>query len=289
MSLETQIAALVAAANSLTNSVNGKVAEINAKVAQATADVPAAVLAEMSKSIYVDAAAGLDTNSGRTQALPVRTIEAALAKIAVGGVGVIYLRRGQTHNIGGVVPAHKENCGRKRINFRDYGSEIEKPVIQQVLGLFAASGHYRGAAFESGTEISIKFSNLKIKTGFLSPDTVLYGGVDTGDYGGFFTRSAGSTGGEGSINLNAVFFNVDIELEDAPFITTQNGFINLSFRDANIVKAGRASLVCQSLAPKVLDMSSVKLAGFPSGSTVDALFKLSTGSYITRQSGTTLV
>lgn len=288
MSLETQIASLVAAANSLTNAVNGKVAEIDAKMDAATRSVPAAIVAEMAKTLFVDANSGLDSAVG-SQAAPLRTIEAALAKVPVGAIGIINLRRGQVHNIGGVVNGHKDNCGRKRLNFNAYGAELEKPVIQQVLGLFASSGQYRGAAFEAGTEISIKFSNLKIKTGRLLEGTNLYGGIDIGDYGGFFTRSAGAAGGEGSINLNAVFYNVDIDLEDAPFVTTQSGFINFSFRDTNIVKTGRASLVCQSLAPKVLDMLNVKLTGFGPGATVDTLFKLSAGAYITRQSGATLV
>ncbi len=287
MSLETQIASLVTAANNLTAAVNGKVAEIDAKVDAATKSVPSAIVAEMSKVLYVDAASGLDSAVG-SQNAPLRTIEAALTKIPAGGIGVIYLRKGQVHNIGGVLPAHKDNCGRKRINFNGYGAELEKPVIQQVLGLFSSSGQYRGAAFESGTEINIKFSNVKIKTGRLPDGQSLYGGIDIGDYGGFFTRSASGAGGEGSINLNAVFYNSDIDIEDGPLVTTSSGFINFSLRDTTIKKAGIASLVCQSVVPKVLDMRNVKIEGFDSGATVEGLFKLSAGSYITRQSGTTL-
>lgn len=282
MTLETSIANLVEAANTLTAAVNGKVAQIDAKVDAATKAVPAAVVAEMSKTLYVDANAGIDTAVG-TMAAPLKTIEAALAKIPAGAIGLIYLRKAQIHSIGGVTPAHKDNCGRKRINFNAYGAETEKPVIQQVLGLFAQSGLYRGAAFEAGTEISIKFSNLKVKTGFLPNGGSLYGNFDIGDYGGFFTRTAGSAGGEGSINLNAVFYAVDIEIEDGPLVTTNNGFINLSLRDCTITRTGQASLICQSPTPKVLDMTNVKMTGFAQGATVETLFKLAEGTYLSRR------
>lgn len=289
MALETSIANLVEAANTLTAAVNGKIVQIDAKVDAATKSVPAAIVAEMYKTLYVDANSGIDTAVGNTQAAPLKTIEAALAKIPVGGIGVIYLRRAQVHTIGGVVNNHKDNCGRKRINFNAYGAETEKPVIQQNLGLFASSGLYRGGAFEAGTEISLKFSNLKIKTGFLPNGGSLYGGFDIADYGGFFTRSAGAAGGEGSINLTAAFYAVDIEIEDGPFVTTSMGFLNFSFRDTTITKTGQASVVCQSVAPKVLDMLNVKLTGFVSGATIESLFRLSDGAYLARKSGTTLV
>lgn len=283
MALETSIANLVEAANTLTAAVNGKIVQIDAKVDAATKSVPAAIVAEMYKTLYVDANSGIDTAVGNTQAAPLKTIEAALAKIPVGGIGVIYLRRAQVHTIGGVVNNHKDNCGRKRINFNAYGAETEKPVIQQNLGLFASSGHYRGGAFEAGTEISLKFSNLKIKTGFLPNGGSLYGGFDIADYGGFFTRTAGSAGGEGSINLNAVFYAVDIEIEDAPFVTTNNGFVNLSLRECTVTRTGQASLICQSPAPKVLDMTNVKMTGFAQGATVETLFKLAEGTYLSRR------
>lgn len=282
MALETTIANLVEAANALTSAVTGKMAQIDAKVDAATKAVPAAVVAEMYKTLYVDANAGIDTAVG-TQAAPLKTIEAALAKIPSGAIGLIFLRRAQVHAIGGVSAGHKDNCGRKRINFNGYGAETEKPVIQQNLGLFATTGLYRGGAFEAGTEISLKFSNLKIKTGFLPNGGGLYGGFDIADYGGFFTRTAGRAGGEGSINLNAVFYAVDIEIEDAPFVTTNNGFVNLSLRECTVTRTGQASLICQSPAPKVLDMTNVKMTGFAQGATVETLFKLAEGTYLSRR------
>lgn len=91
MSLETQIANLVAATNQLTGEVSGKMAGINAAVAQAVAAIP-----NLYRIVHVDAVVGSDTNNGAAES-PVRTVNAAAALIPVGGMGEIMLARDQDH------------------------------------------------------------------------------------------------------------------------------------------------------------------------------------------------
>ena len=76
MSLETTIAALVTAANALTNEVSGKIADINKKVLAATDAVPALVRSLSSQNYYIDAVDGDDNNAG-TLAKPLKTALAA--------------------------------------------------------------------------------------------------------------------------------------------------------------------------------------------------------------------
>lgn len=85
MSLETQIAALVTAANNLTNSVNGKIAQIDAELASGLATLRS----DMQKgwgttTLYVSATSGSDAGAGTTAA-PFKTIKAALDSV-VGNV-----------------------------------------------------------------------------------------------------------------------------------------------------------------------------------------------------------
>lgn len=80
MSLETQIADLVSATNSLIAVFNGKSAAIDARVSAAIAATP-----EMRRIWYVDQVAGLDTNAG-TAAAPLKTIGKAIANTPTNGI-----------------------------------------------------------------------------------------------------------------------------------------------------------------------------------------------------------
>lgn len=80
MSLESQIADLVTATNSLIGTFNTKKNGIEAAVAAAIAAVPL-----MSKTFYVDQVAGLDTADGSVAA-PLRTIQKAVSNTPIGGV-----------------------------------------------------------------------------------------------------------------------------------------------------------------------------------------------------------
>lgn len=85
MSLETDVAGLVTQTTKLIDYFNSKKAGIDAAVAAAIAAVPA-----MSKNVYVDPIAGLDTNDG-SLAAPLKTIDKALSNTPAGGICTVSL------------------------------------------------------------------------------------------------------------------------------------------------------------------------------------------------------
>jgi len=86
MSLESQIADLVSATNTLITTFNGKKNEITMAVNAAIAAVP-----DTSRTWWVDQVNGLDTNAGNTQAAPFKTINKALASTPSSGQCNVYL------------------------------------------------------------------------------------------------------------------------------------------------------------------------------------------------------
>ena len=92
MSLESQIADLVSATNTLVTTFNTKKTSIDAAVAAAIAAVPA-----MYRTYYVDQIAGVDTNVG-TQEAPLKTIEKALSNTPDGGRCTVVLIGDYTMN-----------------------------------------------------------------------------------------------------------------------------------------------------------------------------------------------
>ena len=86
MSLESQIADLVSATNSLVSTFNSKNTAINASVAAAIAAIPS-----NSKNYYINALTGDDTAAG-TSAAPLKTLDKALSTTPVGGTCVAYLQ-----------------------------------------------------------------------------------------------------------------------------------------------------------------------------------------------------
>ncbi|HDQ4100721.1 TPA: hypothetical protein P8P07_005849 [Pseudomonas aeruginosa] len=99
MSLETQIAALVTAANNLTGAVNGKMNEIDQKVAAATGAVPAQINARLRMLLYVDPVSGSNANTGASFALAKKTIAGAISEVPSGGFATIYLKEGVAHEL----------------------------------------------------------------------------------------------------------------------------------------------------------------------------------------------
>jgi hypothetical protein len=93
MSLESQIADLVTATNSLITTFNGKKASIDSAVAAAIAAAP-----ETLRTWYVDQVSGLDTNAGTSPAAPFKTIGKALASTPAFGVATVQLLSDYTFN-----------------------------------------------------------------------------------------------------------------------------------------------------------------------------------------------
>lgn len=275
MSLETQIAALVTAANTLTAAVDGKVAEIDVKVNQATAAVPATVRAEVVKDLYVDAAVGDDNNAG-TMGAPLKTVGAALGKIITGGVGFIFLQRGQVHEVG------SNNVNAKVITFLPYGAALAKPVLRGRVSYFGETGYAIVNAFEGAGLISVKFSEIRVETGILPPGATKY---PTPDFGGFFSRSGGF--GE-SVTFEVMFHKCEVDIQDFTLFSTYYGSMTLSLAISAVTKSGTEDKIVRSTIPKVIDIVSLTISGFPAGSTVDTLFTLTSGGYIARTSTATV-
>lgn len=74
MSLETQIAALIEASNSLTNAVAEKMGVIDQELQLAIDGVPAAIVRNMGRVWHLDQVDGDDANDGRTSLTPVRNL-----------------------------------------------------------------------------------------------------------------------------------------------------------------------------------------------------------------------
>lgn len=83
MSLESQITALVSAANSLTSQVAGKMTQIDQKVDQAVGTIPAEIINIMGATYYVDQQNGSDNNSGSLDK-PLKSIVAVSEKTPAG-------------------------------------------------------------------------------------------------------------------------------------------------------------------------------------------------------------
>lgn len=98
MSLETQIAALVTAANNLTAAVNGKMTEIDQKVDDAVVSVPGTVKSYLENRIsyYVDSVNGNDANDGLSWAKAKRTLKAAVEGVGFRRYAYILLSK-NTH------------------------------------------------------------------------------------------------------------------------------------------------------------------------------------------------
>lgn len=280
MSLESTIAALVTASNNLTNAVNGKIASIDSKVAEATAAVPAVVRAEVSKSIYVDASVGLDTNAGTSEAAPLKTIGAALGRTMTGGTSYIYLRKGQVHQVGRIVGNY--NADRRAITFMPYGAEASAPIVRAMPGKASDMDAAYVAGFQGSNSLSLKFVDVRIETGINNTGLPIY---DSG-FGGFFTRSAAF--GE-SVSFEVMFLRCTVVIQDFKLLTTYYGFAKIGFAQSSIVKGGVETKIIASAIPKMLDISTVSIEGFGAGATVETLFNISAGNTVSRNASVSFV
>lgn len=277
MSLESVITGLVTACNTLTTAVTNKIAAIDQKVAAATEQVPATVRAEVSKILYVDSAAGLNTNTGLTTDKPLKTIGAAISKVMSGGTAEIRLNRGQVYEVAAHLGGN--DVDRKAILFIPYGAAASKPIIR---GLVQASAN--GAvcnAFEGKTDVSIKITDCRIETG-LSPNGPVY---TTPDYGGFFSRG-GATGE--SVSFKVFLHKCDLYVQDVATFTTYFGFMQLSVALSAIYKNGGQAKIVDSAIPKIVDISTTSVSGYGTSTTFETLFSMNAGGYIARKSDSSI-
>lgn len=276
MSLESVIAGLVNACNTLTNAVTNKISEIDRKVAAATEQVPASIRAEVNKVLYVDSSSGSDSNDGFTTGAPLKSIAGAVNRVMSGGSATIFLRRGRVYEV--TRSAGGNNVENMSLLFDTWGAEVGRPVIRGTLSMFG--GFPVCAAFGAITEMSLKFTECQIETGLLNgqapyPDA----------YGGFFTRGGGS--GE-SVSFKTYFHKCDLIIQDIPLFSTYYGFLQISLGLCTVSKGGTQTKVVDSQVPKIIDMSNATVSGFGAGATFEDLFSVPVGTYIARQARTVI-
>lgn len=124
--LETEIAALTGKVNSLYETYRTKAQTIDQSVANALNAIP-----NNSKTYYLNAATGADTNSGTSSSQPFRTLKAACDAVPVGGHGIIYLAAApHVYDIDADIYLR-----RKTIQFRSQANLTtgNRPIIRQRL------------------------------------------------------------------------------------------------------------------------------------------------------------
>lgn len=134
MSLEQQVAALVDAANNLTNSVNNKVGEIDSKVLEAVKAIP-----ELGREWHVDAIAGNDEGLG-TETDPLETMKEAMRRSVNVPFVTLVLRENQIHKFEGEGNNNPywEVPGALRIICREFsGKATVEPTVTTRLGASA--------------------------------------------------------------------------------------------------------------------------------------------------------
>ena len=272
MSLESQITALVSAANKLTSEVANKMKGIDRKVDQATASVPRAIRAAADQVYYIDAANGDDSNSGLSGANALKTIAGVNNKIVPGGVVQITVREDQIHIVEGDV-LRASGCS---ILVRSWGTATNirptiqwKPVYDPDNGINAGRGlaltncsiTFLGvnldiANLENGVQLSgmsaFVFPERSHVNVYLrecevtvnnAPFAASYAGYDSLDihmnlFG--FTRTA-NTNGRGMLLYNRAEPNDALQLRmSARGVTLRNG---LSFKDILPIKADASNIL----------------------------------------------
>ncbi|MDF1652601.1 hypothetical protein [Pseudomonas aeruginosa] len=227
MSLETQIAALVTAANNLTTAVNGKVAEINEKVKTATDSVPSVIRSLADQSFYIDAVNGLDTNTGSTTAAPIKTAAEAKRRAVNGGVVRLLFKSGQTHDVDFFLQSGLISC--TTYGHTDLQNKADRATLRPALGGLDANGRrfVLGIGVASG---QIYLTGLNITTDYSGAETMV---TDAG-----FIRYTNS-------RADVFLYVCDLVLSDIPFASIYTGY---SARDIYLasttvaVKAGKEAV-----------------------------------------------
>lgn len=262
MSLEQQVANLVAASNNLTGAVNGKLDEIDNKVDQATADVPSSIRKEVNKTFYIDAANGNDNNGG-SEANPLKTINKAIQLGMSGGTVVLYLRRGQEY-VGPSSFSMQSYAGTMNLVIGAYGSELTAPLVKPFKEYYQGNAANVLATFARSAEarsINITFRYVDVETLSLSDDEGSFA-----DYGSFFSRGGGQ---EELFEFNVAFHESTITIQDTYLFGGYVGLVKLRMNKTQIVKADGAKVdklfvgqLGRDNYPKIIDGSRVTVSGF---------------------------
>lgn len=256
MSLETQIAALVTAANNLTAAVNGKMAAIDQKVNAATDSVPGVVRGLANQTFYIDAIDGNDANAGTSSGSPLKTAAAASAKFVSGSQVTLWFKTKQTHVVSLFMPSG-------RISINTWGSaDIKDPsdraTLKPMLSNLDALGNQQlaGPGLASG---QLFFTGVNI---ICDADSAVAMASDAS-----FVRYTNS-------HTAVMLYYCDITLGNVPFATMYTGYSARDIYMASVSiksKAGYEASACvlknrNSTAPTVrFEAHAVSLSGITGG------------------------
>lgn len=221
MSLETQVTALVGAANHLTETVASKVGQIDDKVNKAVKAIP-----ELHKTFYVDWNAGNNEALG-TLSAPLKTIHEAVNRTPLNGSVAIHLMKNQEHFMSGESAVYT-NATNKTITLRAYGTG-SKPVIKMGVNDTRLGSYITGFLVSDYSRITAIECVIDTMS-FPLDQTRLYG-----SYGGFVSR--GGTVGEVGAALISLS-HCEIKLRDHNF-SSHYTRVDYNFRTVIIDHVGQ--------------------------------------------------
>jgi hypothetical protein len=204
MSLESQITALVSAANKLTSEVANKMKGIDQKVDKATAAVPEAIKSASYTRLFVNSVTGNDSNDGLSASRPKKTIAHAVGAVPDGFIGRIDLSPGEyrlDHDVnvsGKVISIHGQSQ-----NKSDYVLKAVPYYDENVSGI--------GYTYSTGIKMGLRgiFSavGVTIKTAYVEDETK----PRMQAYSGSFINTSGSNGA-------VLLQHTRIEINHGPFM-----------------------------------------------------------------------
>ena len=215
MSLESQITALVSAANKLTSEVAAKMKGIDQKVDKATESVPATIRQMASQEFYVNSDVGVDepSHSG-SESEPFKTVLYAASRAAPGAQVSILLRGNADHIC--EVPedvSHHNHFHGKTVFISGQNSRWEAQNPSRLLcraTVWGKDPRFSRCNYFEGSSLKIAFYQVEIETQNTTGVTVF--GDDRGtppSFGGLFTR--GTTTG-GYLDASIHFLRVNLKM-----------------------------------------------------------------------------
>lgn len=271
MSLETQIAALVEAANSLTGSVNGKMNQIDQKVDAATASVPNSIREAARAEYHVNSITGTDSSTvDGKQGSPFKTILYAIERALPGAEVVIFLEDGSEHIC--EVPEHRSHhhsSNGKNIYIRTRTSSVDESgfatLIFRGTGWPGNPSNQSRCNFFEGSDFGVAFKNIKIKMENATGLPLMSSG-----FGGLFTRGSGNDSEVTRFHL--MFRACILELNGKlGFVTTYGGSVAMAAHSTRLrYEEGVTSPILPATTVKTLGMGSVTLENVGTGPAMSA-------------------
>lgn len=271
MSLESQISALVSAANKLTAEVANKMKGIDQKVDKATESVPTTIREMASQAFYVNSDVGVDASSRNgSSSEPFKTMLYAASRAAPGAQVSILLRGNADHIC--EVPedvSHHNHFHGKTFFIAGQSSKWESQNPSRLLcraTVWRNDTSVSRCNYFEGSSLKIAFYQVEIETQNTTGLDAYGGGSTPPSFGGLFTR--GTTSG-GYLDASLHFLNVNLIMNgDLRLVTGYTGAVGI-FTDSFTI-SGDASVPIPIITRKFalsFRLGNLSAAGF-SGSTL---------------------